>query len=472
MPIARVQMPDGRIGRFDVPEGTTPEQVISFAEQQGNPSEDAGYIQGRVNAVKNAAQQAVNPDFWKSIGNELTNFPALPVNPQTGKTDFQKIFNDPSLGQQSMGMALSALPVSQMSKASRFLTMKGTPIPTNNVQNLMAEGVTPTIGQAAGGTTQRIEEGLTSVPVLGDVIKNAQRRAVETMNKAAINRTLNPIGESLPKTVNIGNEAVAYAGDKLSQAYDDLLPKLNLQGDSQLAYDVNAVLMKHAQTLPEQEVKQLANLTKDPRFTQLLNGQNISGESMKELDSVLSHQGRAFGSSNNPYHQFLGDAIGELQGTVRNFVQRTNPNYSNELSGINKGWANLVRVEKAAANAKEGVFTGAGLRSAVKATDQSVRKRAFARGQSLMQDLANPAEAVLGSKVPDSGTPFRSLVATGIPGAIASAATLPLIPLYTKTINNLITRGLSRSPNLVRNFPIQRGLLALDAQNQQGILGQ
>lgn len=33
MPVARVQLPDGRIGRFDVPEGTTPDQVIQFASQ-------------------------------------------------------------------------------------------------------------------------------------------------------------------------------------------------------------------------------------------------------------------------------------------------------------------------------------------------------------------------------------------------------------------------------------------------------
>lgn len=34
MPIAKVKMPDGRIGRFEVPEGTTPDQVIQFAQQQ------------------------------------------------------------------------------------------------------------------------------------------------------------------------------------------------------------------------------------------------------------------------------------------------------------------------------------------------------------------------------------------------------------------------------------------------------
>ena len=34
MPIARFQMPDGRIARFEVPEGTTADQLSSFAAQE------------------------------------------------------------------------------------------------------------------------------------------------------------------------------------------------------------------------------------------------------------------------------------------------------------------------------------------------------------------------------------------------------------------------------------------------------
>jgi len=43
MPIAKVQFPDGRVGRFEVPEGTTEEQVLAFAEENKLMfSEDAG----------------------------------------------------------------------------------------------------------------------------------------------------------------------------------------------------------------------------------------------------------------------------------------------------------------------------------------------------------------------------------------------------------------------------------------------
>lgn len=42
MPVAKVQMPDGRIARFEVPEGTTPEQVLAYAETMQQQKPDTG----------------------------------------------------------------------------------------------------------------------------------------------------------------------------------------------------------------------------------------------------------------------------------------------------------------------------------------------------------------------------------------------------------------------------------------------
>jgi hypothetical protein len=46
MPIAKVQLPDGRIGRFEVPEGTTPEQVLQFAKGMGGSETPSAPVTG------------------------------------------------------------------------------------------------------------------------------------------------------------------------------------------------------------------------------------------------------------------------------------------------------------------------------------------------------------------------------------------------------------------------------------------
>src|SRR3989304_6079449 len=41
MPVARFQMPDGRVARFDVPDGTTPEQATTMMQSYFSPDFDA-----------------------------------------------------------------------------------------------------------------------------------------------------------------------------------------------------------------------------------------------------------------------------------------------------------------------------------------------------------------------------------------------------------------------------------------------
>lgn len=95
-------------------------------------------------------------------------------------------------------------------------------------QLLADEGVTLTPGQIKGGAVQRAEDAATSLPVLGDAIKSAQRKGIESFDAAALNRALEPIGAKLPGHLK-GNQAVEYTYGKLGDAYDSLLP--NLKGD-------------------------------------------------------------------------------------------------------------------------------------------------------------------------------------------------------------------------------------------------
>jgi len=130
-----------------------------------------------------------------------------------------------------------------------------------------------------------------------------------------------------------------------------------------------------------------------------------------------------------------------IDDAIRDAITRQNPNYGQRLQDIDTAYAMFVRVENAAARrvGSDGRFTPADLLQAIKSEEKSVRKRAFARGDSLMQGWGETANRVIPSRLPDSGTPERrSMLGAAAMGALGvlnpkilggiAAATTP----YTK----------------------------------------
>lgn len=333
---------------------------------------------------------------------------------------------------------------------------------SQDVRTLMAEGITPTPGQIAGGAWKRAEEGLTSIPVLGDSIKAAQGRGIEQLNTAAFNRALAPINERLPAGM-AGRDAVDYVETQLGNRYDRLLPRLTTQADAQFGQDI--------QTLQGM----VANGAIDPRagasFDRILQndvlgkfqGQGVvTGQTLKDIESDLGQHIKRFGQSTDADQRLVGDALRETQASLRALVQRTNPQDAAELTAINTGWANFKRLQTAAGGvgSDSGVFTPAQLQSAVRANDPSKDKGAFARGSALMQDLSDPAKSVLAPKLADSGTPYRGLLSAMT--AAGGAAALGHAGAATG-----IALGAALGP-AVYSAPAQRALAALLTQRGRG----
>jgi hypothetical protein len=107
--------------------------------------------------------------------------------------------------QTGIGAAGGAVAPVVTGAAARMISPNVNP----NVRALMDVGVTPTPGQILGGTANRLEEAAQSIPFVGDAIKGARGRAIEDVNRAAINRALNPIGESLDRNTPLGREAIS-----------------------------------------------------------------------------------------------------------------------------------------------------------------------------------------------------------------------------------------------------------------------
>lgn len=321
------------------------------------------------------------------------------------------------------------------------------------VQALMREGVTPTPGQILGGGAQRLEEGFTSIPYIGDVVKSGQLRAIEDLNRAAYNRALNPIGEKAAGPV--GNEGIKEVGAKLSDAYESILPKLNVQLDMEFGQALQGV-RKIAEDLPKEQGEQFAKLFQNRVLNKFTPEGTMTGETMKHVESDLGRLASTYRGAADPDKRMMGEAFTEVQSHLRELVMRSNPNEAPVLQKINEGWANFVRAQTAAARigAQEGVFSPAQLRSAVRATDKSVRKGAFARGDALMQDLAGAGQKVMGQKVPDSGTPYRAMAAALAAGGVGgmtlgagpAALGLGMAGLYTKPGQRLAASLLTSRP--------------------------
>jgi len=298
-------------------------------------------------------------------------------------------------------------------------------------QKLIGEGVNLTPGQMMGGALRRIEDKLTSVPLLGDVIDYSRTKGIEEFNKAAFKRALEPIGGTVPKET--GRAGVEAVKTQISDAYNKLLPKMTFVPDQPL-YDSLSRLDKVVVGLPKAENKMVADNVIAIIQKHMPDNGLISGGSYKAIESDLGELASNYAGSSGT-EAMVGKAYKSALGQVREALARSNPDYAEELGNINKAFANFSRIRRAGsmANTQE-MITPAQLASAVKAADESAGKGATATGKALMQDLTDAGVQVLPSKIPDSGTAGRSALVNmllGAGGAVGGSSAYQAFPTVT-----------------------------------------
>lgn len=391
------------------------EQDYSQNWRQGAPPGfDASRIAGNIAAMLPMGY-AVPGALAPSLGARMASGAAsgglggalAPVDPNVGDYWRQKA------GQVGAGAAIGGALPAVLGGVARTVQPNVSP----DVALLMQHGVRPTPGQIMGGSVGRLEEAMTSLPVIGDFARSGRARAVDEFNRGAINQSLTPIGESLGRATPMGREAISEAADKVGASYTNLVPQLTAKVDPQFAQDVNR-LVAGAQYMPADRATQFNKIVQGHLADKISPNGTLTGESFKEAESELGRLASQYRHSPVGDERQLGGAIQQLQTTMRDWLARSNPGRAEELSNANSAYANLLRVMGAAARpgGEPGVFTPAQLQSAVRQLDPSLRKSAFAKGDALMQDYAEAGKRVLGNNLPDSGTPFRSL-ATILGGA-------------------------------------------------------
>lgn len=280
------------------------------------------------------------------------------------------------------------------------------------VKKLLSEGVVPTPGQAAGGFASRVEQRIESIPLIGDLIKRSKTRAIEELNKAAINRTL-PNGERI--TV-VGRAAMERADEIFDDAYRGALSGKTVKDVSgTLGRALDAVKKSDDLLLTEDGEKALTRLV-DSLKTRT-GVKDVDGEMAKKIDSLLGSKAAEYSRSGTVSDRDVGFALKQIQAALRKDLEAVAP----QLKAINSKYADFLRVQKASGyiGAGEGVFSPSQFQRAVRAMDPSGNKRAFSQGTARMQDLSGPAKSVMGDTVPNSGTADRALMAYLLGGSAA-----------------------------------------------------
>lgn len=300
---------------------------------------------------------------------------------------------------------------------------------------LLNEGVPLTIGQSAGGVLKTTEDAMTSIPLVGDLIQSARGKGVEGLNRAAINRTLGPIGKRLPKDVEVGFDGVEFADDAISEAYDKALVDVTMRPDQDFMAAREA-LVSAADELPGDVAVGIRNILRN-RIDKRLESGALDGLTWKKIDSELAHKARAYSRSPDPLMHDGADIIDDARQAMRDLLERQSPETAEAVGRANAAFANLVRVQRAARRAKGGKFSPEQLRNAVLAEDSSVRGRASSKNQALMQDLADAASHVLPSSIPDSGTPRRLMLNLGAGGGLAASGMISPAPMIAAGLASL-----------------------------------
>jgi hypothetical protein len=271
-------------------------------------------------------------------------------------------------------------------------------------QKLMDAGVKITPGQALSGpqagivarTIRGLEDKLTSIPFLGDVIANAQQSSIKSFNLNKINDAISSVGG---KVKNAGIDGLHEADQLVSKTYDDVLPHITVEPNKGLQAIIDAVDAAKKDPLFDVAHGNKLDMFVDRRITPLLAaGKPIDGATAKALDSELGELARKYSASgvgNEP----LGKGFYELRKGWRSAFEGTTPEARQTLKNADTAFAKLLPLLKSGEKSASGVFMPKQLSDALRSAKMKP------------DDLTEAARQVLPTTVADSGTAGRQILA-------------------------------------------------------------
>jgi len=284
------------------------------------------------------------------------------------------------------------------------------------VQRLQAAGIPLTVGEVLGGGWKKAQDAMTSIPIVGSMVAKRYGEGREAMNKAAFNAA----GDIIDTPINqVGQPGIEALNTAKSQAYSNALDPIDLNLNTPSFTDPMRGVLEGASAIPPGELPAgyAANTIK--RFV----GNNISPEgTMTGPDFQKAYRGLAQ-TANRAAPKVEGHDISQSLGQAKDILtselQGQNPKAYTDFAKANSANRHLNILADAVNAAKNQIgeggqplFTPAQLgRAATQNAKTYGGKIAAASGDRPFNVLAKDAQQVMSSKLPESGTAPRALIA-------------------------------------------------------------
>jgi len=316
------------------------------------------------------------------------------------------------------------------------------PVAQDFVAGLYEKGVRPTLAQALGGGWKEAEEKMTSLPFVGSAIQRAQKRSLESFNKASLQGIVDELNTGLmessegqgliPSGANVIRQEVTKLGklepgakgleqvyNAVSKVYDDLAANTKGAVTPELA-DSLTVAKDRMHSISEEAGKSFDSL-----FNQYIGGRldpngSISGQTMKEIDSDLTAL-IADLKRGGSVDKNMASAFESVQKSFDTMMDQMNPGYEAVKRNADAAYRKLALLGKASTSSVGSeLATPANLAQQLRAEDPSKWNKNFAMNKSDWTDWARQNIELMGNKFPESGTAARSAIADLVTGGIAS----------------------------------------------------
>lgn len=293
---------------------------------------------------------------------------------------------------------------------------------TNPATRAMQDvGAVRTVGQQygqsgrLGAMVKSVEDRLSGIPVVGDMVNARRAESFAKFNSGAFNRALEPIGETVGSQV--GEEAVQEAAGKVQQAFSKALAGKTVAPDPTFNAGLTGSLSK-ASAVPRVGGELMDSIAHILEPYMAPGTATLSGEAMQEISRSLRKLKAGYKS--DPLSHRIGQAIDGTEDAVFGLFKRQAPEvipaYNNAKQAYRRVSILADAVNKAV-NREDKIFTPAQLGTSNRANAVKYGGRiSAAAGDSPFNDYAAAGQSVLPNAVPDSGTAGRWLVPLALTG--------------------------------------------------------